>query len=80
MKAGDVRRRKKPLRKATSVLEIILDTMEEVGGEKTCTKLSAIMGNTSHLLGETVVAQRLHEGFCSTFISSAIRAYHSALG
>ena len=77
------------IRKASSVLDCLLDSIEEVGERRNLAKLTSIMDNTSHLLHDTVGSlsrsfscRLLHprckkERFCRSFIPPAVRLYNT---
>lgn len=85
----DRKRLNKLVRRASSVLDCPLETIEEVGERRMLTKLTSIIDNTSHPLHETVrslsssfSSRLLHprckkERYRRSFIPSAIRLFNS---
>ena len=87
----DRKRLNKLVRRASSVLDCPLDSIEEVGERRMLAKLTSIMDNTSHPLHATISAlsssfssRLLHpqckkERYCRSFIPSAIRQFNSTI-
>ena len=85
----DRNRLNKLIRRASSVLDCPLDSIEEVGERRMLAKLTSIMDNTSHPLHETVrslsssfSSRLLHpqckkERYRRSFIPSAVRLFNS---
>ncbi|KAI5098355.1 gastrula zinc finger protein XlCGF28.1-like [Silurus meridionalis] len=87
---ADRKRLDKLIRKASSVLGIPLDTVQEVGERRMVAKLSSLLQNASHHLYETVTslsssfsdrllhAKCLKERYRRSFLPAAIRLYNKS--
>ncbi|KAI5103643.1 gastrula zinc finger protein XlCGF28.1-like [Silurus meridionalis] len=87
---ADRKRLDKLIRKASSVLGIPLDTVQEVGERRMVTKLSSLLENASHPLYETVTSlsssfsnrlihpKCLKERYRRSFLPAAIRLYNQS--
>jgi hypothetical protein len=92
IKAGDASRVNKLIRKASSVLGMSLDTLEEVAERRILAKLLAIMDNVTHPLHAMVMTQRstfshrlipprcARERYRRSFLPAAMRLYNASPG